>query len=234
MKSGKTLFLFIDESGNFDFSLRGTKYFILSGLSTYNPIEERDKFCQLKYQLLSEGVDQEFFHATEDTQAVRDQFFLKIGSLKDDIEVHSVVAEKNKANPVLYYEEYFKKGKIIKRVTGDQFYERICRTLLQYVFRRSDFQKAEKIVVVLGAIFTKDKQSLILRTLKKNLKEKFPKSFEIYFHQAKADINCQMADYFGWAILIKRERKEVRPYELIKGKIKSEYEIFKKGDTTYY
>ncbi len=234
MKKGKILFLFIDESGNFDFSQQGTKYFILSGLSTYKPIDERDKFSQLKYQLLSNGVDQEFFHATEDTQAVRDQFFSIIRSLADDIEVHSVVAEKNKANPVLYYEEYFKKGRKIKRVTGDQFYERICHTLLQYVFRRSDLQRAEKIVVVLGAIFTRDKQSLILRTLKKSLKEKFPKSFEIYFHQAKADINCQIADYFGWAILIKRERGEIRPYELIRGKIKSEYEIFKKGDTVYY
>ncbi len=60
------------------------------------------------------------------------------------------------------------------------------------------------------------------------------KSFEIYFHQAKADINCQLADYCGWAVAIKWERNEMRSFGLIKDKVKSEYEIFKVGDKIYY
>lgn len=230
----KTLFLFIDESGNFDFSPKGTKYFVLSCLSTFFPVDEREKLIKLRYDLLSGGIDQEYFHATEDSQSTRDQVFDLITSLSDDIEVHSVVAEKNKANPTLYKEEYYKKGRKIERVVGAEFYQRVCRTLLQYVFRRSNFKKAAKIVVVLGSLFTRDKQSLILKTLKKYLKENFTLPFEIYFHCSQADINCQFADYLGWAIAIKWERDEKRSYNLIQNKVKSEYEIFKRGETIYY
>lgn len=230
----KTLFLFIDESGNFDFTPGGTKYFVLSCLSTFNPIEEREKLIILRYKLLCEGIDQEYFHATEDTQITRDAVFRIITSLSDDIEVHSVIAQKNKANPILYKEEYVKKGRRIKRVVGAEFYQRLCRTLLQYVFRRSNFKNTDKIVVVLGSLFTRDKQSLILKTLKKYLKENFSLPFEIYFHCSQADLNCQLADYVGWAIAIKYERNEKRSYQLIQEKVKSEYEIFKRGSTVYY
>lgn len=230
----KTLFIFVDESGNFDFSPKGTKFFVLSCLSTFKPAEEREKLLQLHYKILNDGINQEYFHATEDKQIVRDQVFGILNSLQYDIEVHSVVAQKNKANPSLYREEYYKKGKLIKRVVGADFYQRVCRTLLQYVFHRSDFQDVNKIVVVLGAIFTKEKQSFVLKTLKHYLKKRFEKPFEIYFHQAKADLNCQLADYCGWAIAIKWERGENRSFNLIQDKVKSEYEIFVKGDTEYY
>lgn len=127
----KTLFLFIDESGNFDFSPEGTKYFVLTCLSTFQPVTDRELLLKLKYDLLTDGIDQEFFHATEDKQIVRDKIFEIIRNLKDDIEVHAVIAQKNKANPVLYREEYYKNGRKIVRNTGAEFYQRICRTLLQ-------------------------------------------------------------------------------------------------------
>lgn len=232
--NSKTLYLFVDESGNFDFSPNGTKYFVLSCLCTFSPVQERGKIIGLRYSVLKEGVNQEFFHATEDTQNIRDRVFDIIKNLKDDFEVHSVIAQKNKANPTLYKEEYQKKGKTIHRIVGAEFYQRVCRTLLQYIFNRPKIQHVDRIIIVLGAIFTQEKQSLILKTLKKYLKEKYLKSFEIYFHQAKADINCQLADYCGWAVAIKWERDERRSFDLISSKVKSEYEIFKSGDVTYY
>lgn len=230
----KTLYLFIDEAGNFDFSSKGTKYFVLSCLSTFQPVEERANLLSLRYELLADGINQEFFHATEDKQIVRDKVFEIITTLKDDIEVHTVLAQKNKANPVLYREEYEKRGKKIVRIVGADFYHRVCKTLLQYVFHRSNFKGTDKIVVVLGSIFTRDKQSYILKALKKYLKENFAMPFEIYFHRSQADLNCQLADYFGWAIYVKQERNEERPYNLIKSKVKSNFEIFSRGQTTYY
>lgn len=230
----KTLFLFIDESGNFDFSPTGTKYFVLTCMSTFKPVEEREKLLKLRYELLTDSINQEFFHATEDKQIVRDKVFEIIKNLKDEIEVHAVIAEKNKANPVLYREEYYKKGRKIVRIIGAEFYQRVCRTLLQYVFRRSNFNRTDKIIVVLGAVFTRDKESIILKTLKRYLKHHFSMPFEIYFHTSEADLNCQLADYFGWAIYIKCERDEKRSYTIIQDKIKSTFEIFKRGATVYY
>jgi hypothetical protein len=96
-----TLYIFIDESGNFDFSPMGTKYFALTCISTLNPLENRINLLDLKYKLLRAGVDQEFFRASEDKQPVRDEVFHLIEEL-DDFEIDSVIAQKNKTNFSLY------------------------------------------------------------------------------------------------------------------------------------
>lgn len=217
--SEKTLYIFVDESGNFDFSPNGSKYFILSCLLTFNPVMSREKLIDLKYKLLEDGMEQEYFHATEDRQIVRDKVFEIIKTL-DDVEVHSVVAQKNKTNPVLHDE--------------DKFYKLMCKNLLQYLFRRAELKAADKVVVVLGALFTKKRQSVIIKTLKKELKERFNKPFGIYFHQVKSDINCQLADYCGWSIYIKWERADDRSYKLIEERIKSEFDIFQNGKQEFY
>ena len=186
-----------------------------------------------RYSLLCSGVNEECFHATEDKQEVRDNVFGHIGSL-DDYFVDSVIAQKNRANPSLYVETYQKKGKTLTKNIGAEFYRITCQTLLQYIFRRFEGSAIDQIVVVLDALFTDKKRGIILKALKSYLKQYFQKSFYIYFHQAKSDINCQIADYCGWAIYVKNERSEKRPYQCIETKVKSEFEIFARGKTEYY
>ncbi len=234
---GKTLYIFIDESGNFDFSPNGTKYFVLTAISTVQPLEARDVFSKLKYELLSDGVDQEYFHATEDQQKVRDVVFKNIKGL-GDFEIDCVIAQKNKANPSLYLEydlKTHKDGKGFKISTihyEEKFYHKISQILLQYIFRRYT-NKVEKIVVVLGSVFTNNKRGYVLKSLKRYFKT-FQKPFYVYFHNTGMDINCQIADYCGWAIYVKVERNEGRPHAEIKDKIKSCFDVFEKGDTIYY
>ncbi len=231
--SDHTLYIFIDESGNFDFSPSGTKYFALTAISTILPLKRRKDLFVYRYQLLCSGVDEECFHATEDKQEVRDNFYNLISGL-DDYFIDSVVAQKNRANPSLYVETYQKRGKTLIKNTGAEFYRIVCQTLLQYIFRRFINSNIEQIVVVLDAIFTDKKRGIILKSLKSYLKQYFQKPFYIYFHQAKSDINCQIADYCGWAIYIKNERSEERPFGSIQTKIKSEFAIFARGQTEYY
>ncbi len=231
--NNKTLFIFIDESGNFDFSSTGTKYFILTAISTIKPLNEREKLLKYRCQLLSEQTDQEYFHATEDKQTVRDGIYSLISGY-DDFFVDSVVTQKNKANPSLYSEMCSKKGKITKRIVGAEFYRIVCQTLLQYIFRRFNSTNIEKIVVILDNLFTDNKRQTVLKSLKSYLKQHCQKRFYIYFHQSKADLNCQIADYCGWAIYVKNERNELRPINKIKTKIKSEFAIFQRGTTEYY
>lgn len=230
----KTLYLFIDESGNFDFSPKGTKYFILSGLITADPISKRGELIKLRYKLLSEGIDQEYFHATEDLQAVRDQVYAFLASLGGSYEVRAVAARKNKTNPVLYRESYMKGSRLIERVTGIGLYRKLCECLLQYIFRGKS-NRVGRIIVVLGSLFVGDKKKVLLQTLKHFLKNRFPGvPFEIFSHQTCADLNCQLADYCCWAISVRAERGEKRPYEVIRSQVKSVFDIFKNGDREYY
>jgi len=236
----KTLYIFIDESGNFDFSSSGTKFFVLTSITTLYPLSQRLQLIGLRYALLKKGIDQEYFHATEDEQKVRDYVYHYLNKL-DDIEVDAVIAQKNKTNPSLYIEHNAcpKKGGrgfIFKTIhLEEKFYKLMSQTLLRYIFSRyHNLDNIEGIVVILGKIFTKNKRGYVLKSLKQYLKAQFQKPFYIYFHKSESDINCQLADYCGWAIYVKAERKEDRPIKSLNGKIKSVFDIFQRGTTEYY
>lgn len=229
-----TLFLFLDESGNFDFSPRGSRYRSLTALCTMAPVLGRGSFLTLLYELASAGEGQEFFHAAEDNQSVRDKVFGCIGRLMDDCEIHCVIAEKSKANPALYKTAKVRKGKIVTSVEPYRFYERVCRTLLKYVFNRPRYRSADTIVVVLSSLFTRQFHGAIARLLRSYLKMETSAKFHIYFHCTKADLNCQIADYCGWAIARKWESGDTRSYNLISAKIRNEFNLFQWGQEFYY
>lgn len=237
----KTLYIFIDESGNFDFSPTGTKYFVLTAISTTEPSIDKEKFLQLKYDLLKTASCQEEFHATEDAQQVRDLVFQKIKET-GGFEVDSIIAQKNKANPSLYIRrDIVQAGSApgalkVKTVrTEEKFYHLISQTLLKYIFSRYHKRdQIDEIVVVLGSIFNNTKQGYMLKSLKQFLKQNFSKRFHIFFHPACSDINCQIADYCGWAISVSITRNENRPLAVIRPFVRSTFEIFKTGTNEYY
>lgn len=229
-----TLYIFIDESGNFDFSPNGTKYFALTAVSTLEPLADRVGFSALRYELLKSGVDEEFFHATEDLQNTRDGVFNLIKKL-GDTDVDCVVAQKNKANPSLYIKYELKGTKVRTVHSEEKFYDKLLQILLQYIFNRhQDRDDIEKIVIVLGSLFTKTKRGYVLKSLKQYLKAKFGKPFQVYFHDTRCDINCQIADYCGWAVYVAAERGELRPRKEIEGKVKSCFDVFATGTNIYY
>ncbi|MFA4975445.1 MAG: DUF3800 domain-containing protein [Candidatus Paceibacterota bacterium] len=230
----KTLYLFIDESGNFDFSPKGTKAFVLSGLVTFDPLPFREELIRLRYDILSQGIDLEYFHATEDRQVDRDMVFAVIERLKDTCEVHSVAARKNRVNPVLYCDSVDHNGKVVRGMKGFGLYEFLCKNLLTYVFNGKK-GRVNKIIVVLSALYTGEKKKIIMHSIKKHIKENFPDvRFEIFMHASAADLNCQIADYCCWAVFVKIERDEKRPLAIIRNMVKSYFDIFKNGDVEYY
>ncbi len=211
----KTKFLFIDESGNFDFSSSGSKYFVLTGILSEDPSVSKKSLLSFKYKSLQKGFDLEYFHASEDRQIVRDKVFSYIKSDAKNINIFSVVINKKSVNKLMYTEKYMKRGKSIERVTGHLFYQNTCLSL----FKMIQLKRGDNLVVILGSLFTKEKHSLILGTIKKYLKSMKLYSYRVYFHQTKSDINSQLADYCCWAIFVKHEREEIRPYQAISGKI---------------
>ncbi len=241
MSEGRSpLYIFIDESGNFDFSPSGTKYFILTAVSTFQPLVNRsgliNKLYEKKYNSWSIGHSDYYFHATEDLQMTRDFVFSVIKDL-DDIEIDSVVVQKNKTMEHLYNDVKISADGTIKGFmkADEQFYDKILQILLKYIFTRNSKLDPEiPIVIVLGRLFTDNKREYILKSIKKFLKNKFPNQFYIYFYPTEKDINAQVADYCGWAVYIKFERGEERAWSLIKSKVKSCFDVFKSGKKEYY
>jgi hypothetical protein len=237
----KSLYIFIDESGDLTFSKKGTPFFILTAVSTLNPLVGRGAIIGARYNLLNEGSDVEYFHATENAQSIRDKFYEVIKPLSD-FEIDAVIAEKRKANLTLHTEitatstdkgMHFKKIKVEER-----FYKQVCETLLQYIVCRYVKHKSSlninKIVVVMDQVLHNRKREFVTKAIKTYVKDKFGLVPYMYFHSTKADINSQISDYCCWAIKKKWSDKEIRPYDEIKKNIKSEFDIFERGTTYYY
>ena len=156
-----------------------------------------------------------------------------------DIEVDCVIVQKNKANPSLYVDVKNSHGgtpgHIKLKHSGEKLYEMVSQALLQYIFTRyNSLEHIDKIVVVLGKLFVDSKRQFILKSLKQYLKQKTNKPFYIYFHTVEADINCQLADYCGWAVYVNAERNEKRPLQALGTKVKSCFDMFSRGTKIYY
>lgn len=165
----KTLFIFIDESGNFDFSPRGTSFFTLTGVTTFSPELSHQPFYSIKYDVMKNGLDQEMFRATEDRQCVRDKVFKQI-ELSQYFDVHTVVANKRGIDP--------------RYRTEELFYKHIATALLSQIrITHQSFRDVEIIIIVLGALFTNKKRRYILKCLKAYLKRTVQKPFVVYFLQ---------------------------------------------------
>ena len=60
-----TAYIFIDESGDFNFSPVGSKYFTLTSIIATRPFTFVSKLDTLKHDLMDQGHIIEYFHASE-------------------------------------------------------------------------------------------------------------------------------------------------------------------------
>lgn len=225
------LFLYLDESGNYVFSKNGSEYLIFTALATGNPYALQHKLCELEKRLRKDKImaaDSECFHATEDKQAVRDEVF-KVLEESDDFTVDSIVAEKCKTNPVLREET--------------KLYRKIYHYLLDYIFQRH--QEVEKILIFIHAAPVKRKRHAFEKGIKETLNEILGNErlgkeikYHIQYLPTISSYGLQAADYCSWALKKKwgdwGGKIDLRSYNCIASKVKSEFEIFKTGTTKYY
>ena len=214
------LYIFIDESGDFNFSNTGSKHLVLCSYSTTEPHQHTLALQKLKYEVLHQGSELECFHATEDRQNVRDEIYKIIKTSKNAI-FDVVYVEKNKTHPT----------KQNKR----DMYSLLLETLLAYIFGRIDKQNYtyEKIIVVMDKCLPKKEQGYVKQVIKSRLK-RTGKPYHLYFFQTKSDPNAQVADYGAWGKFVSLERNEQRPMRELDDLISNNFDIFRTGRKRYY
>jgi hypothetical protein len=99
--SAKYLYLFLDESGDFNFSATGTKYFTFTAITKGRPFAGDEPLSSLKYDLIECGFAIECFHAAEDRQIVRDKVFQILSNNLGTVRIDSLIIEKRKTGPAL-------------------------------------------------------------------------------------------------------------------------------------
>jgi len=216
------LYFFIDEGGNFDFSPSGTKYFTLSCLSKWRPFHACKDLISLKYDLIEKGMDLEYFHASDDKQATRDQVFEIIEKHLYDVQLDTLVVEKRKTNPSIRPE--------------DKFYPKMFIYLLDYAIGHYKLEDITELIIFTDSIPNKKKRKAIEKAIKMALAKKYKGKFRyrIYHHTSKSNFDLQIVDYMNWAVYRKWDSGDERSYSKIKSIIKSEFDIFGRGDKVYY
>ena len=214
-------FIYADESGNFDFSgnPKASKFFILTTVIVDDHAVASELF-ELRRQLAWEGYQLPTgFHATEDAQYVRNAVFSALQQYT--FRIDATVLEKRKSRPQI-------------RSTDMRFYQHAWFYHMKYIVPRVFTEQDELLLVAAtlgrkrrGVGFNKAVEDVMNQVSGSN-------TSKIAHWQASSDPCLQIADYCSWAIQRKWESDDDRSYQLISGRIGSEYDLFKSGNTYYY
>ena len=194
--TAKTLYIYLDESGNFDFGAKGTKYFVLCAVATLQPLDSKNSLQSLKYDCLAQGYNIECFHASEDRQWLRDEVFKRIRE-HQNISFNFVATNKHKIN--------------VSMQSFSRFYALLGGVLLKHCFEQYQSSQIDQVVVIFDRALSARQQESFDGFIKPTLKQ-LNKHFNIYFHSTKADFNSQIADYGAWSLYVKLSRDESRPF----------------------
>lgn len=213
--------VFADESGNFDFSGKqgASRYFILTTIACPS-FEVGDALLRLRREIAWEGhgTDSEF-HATTDTQAVRDRVFAVLQ--EHEFRIDTTILEKAKANPHT-------------RSTEDRFYKLAWWLHMKHVAPRI-VRARDELFVVGASLGVKKKRAVMHNAVKDVIRQVSPTTnFRTASWNAYSEPCLQVADYCCWALSRKWEKGDDRSYVLIQNKIRSEFDVFRSGRTLYY
>lgn len=217
---GNVVYIFGDESGNFDFSNNqgATRYFMLTTIMMEN-CSVGDALLELRRELAWKDVLlTEQFHASTDRQEVRDYVFDCIAGF--DFRVDATVLEKLKT---------------IERYRSDvfQFYRLAWWLHLKYIGRA--IRRGAKVLIVASSLGERKKKQAFFDAFNAVAKQTVSHTdLHTAFWHDGSDPCLQVADYCGWAIQRKWERHDDRSYALIEDKIASEFAAFKLSSHSFY
>ncbi len=215
------IYLYFDEAGNFDFSSKGTSVFVMTCLVVRRPFRFQPPLLEVKYDCLEHGLNLEYFHATEDRQAVRNEVFGVVAEHLGDIQAHVVVVRKNRVHPSQ------RAPHVLYQWTFEQLVRVAC----------PDCVRAEgQVVAVTDHVPVARNRAAFEKGLKPYLRQHLPERtrYELLHHQSKADLNLQVADYISWAIYRKWNSSDVRSYGTIQSCIRSEIDALEGHAEEYY
>lgn len=205
-------YLFLDESGNLDFTSKGSRYLTLATVAL-DDCQVGNDLIELRRTLARRGMDFfDQFHASEDRQVIRDQVFASISN--HQLRVDVTLLEKSRADAHL-------------RSDPDRFYRLGIYMHLRHVVPEV-LSAGDELLIVCAALGTRRQMQGHLDHLRYVLRE-MPSNDHIIstaLWRSATEPCLQVADYCCWAVHRKWERGDQRSYDLISGRIASEFMLF--------
>ena len=217
-------FIFADEAGCFTFNRQPnvSRYFILCTV-VMDDCAVATELLNLRRRLAWEGAELgDFFHATADKQAVRDEVFKAI--TKYPFSIQATIIEKSKAQ-------------LHVRESKPRFYQYGYFYHFKYG-ATAQLTTASEALVTTASLGTRKERTAFEEAVADVMRQtKRAKEWKADFMPCHADPCLQVADYCAWAIQRKwesKDQKDVRSYDLIKDRITYEYDLWSHGDQHQY
>ena len=202
-----TVYIFVDEAGDMDFSAKGSKHYMFNFLIKTRPFNLHEYISNYRYSLLERNLDPlggkrldiEAFHASEDNQYVRGEIFNIISTFnQESVKAYSYILEKPKVSPS-------------KRQEKDKFYIDNLNLAIQQLLDKLEIDK--NFIIITDRLPVHKNKNKQISALKKGIKEyiknkKLNIRYDIFHHCSASSVNLQIVDYISWAIFRKYERNQ--------------------------
>jgi hypothetical protein len=222
-----TLHVHMDESGDLDFTSRGSTYYVFAVVWTYDPLPLALSLQQLRVTMLKEGQREssqlEKFRASADSYAIRRRVtnaMLKLSSWK----FSAAVIQKNKVTPKEY--EY-----------PGSFYSRFATVPLRFLFRSPIIEHAHNLLIYTDRFPQQCHRQFTEKAIKKACHRELGESvpFHIYHHASSSNSWLQVADYLAYAVGRKWEHNNLDIYDLFRNRLaKVEHDVLHSERQFYY
>lgn len=209
-------YIFLDESGNFDFQKSGTRYLILTSVGMHRPFPISRELDRYKYDCIENGTNIEFFHCYNDSKFTRHAVFDLIEAHLDNIRIHCVVVEKARTSPA--------------RQTTSRMYRWMLGYLLRGALTAELDSGAGRVVVITDTIPVNKKRKAVEKSIQGAVaRNQLPGlKYRILHHQSRSHYGLQVADYCCWAIFRKWEMEDSTWYDRIKLAVRWESNVYPK------
>ena len=175
---------------------------------------------ELRRDLLMEGHgERHMLHASADPKPVRDRVYALLQA--HDFRIDATIFEKSKAQPQT-------------RIDEPTFYQYAWYYHLKYVIPRI-VRRNDRIMITGAALNTRKSKVAFKQAINNSVQQLLPRNrWEVSFLQCAEDPCLWVADYCAWAIQRKYELGRTREHQLVSRLVRSEYDIWRNGQTHYY
>jgi len=228
-----TVYIFVDEAGDMDFSAKGSRHYMFNFLVKKRPFNLHEYISNYRYSLLERNLDPligkrldiEAFHAHKDNKYIKEELFNIISTFdKNSVQAYSYILEKPKVEPH-------------KRKEKERFY---IDNLNYSIQRLLDKLKIDKnFIIITDRLPVQKNKGKQVGALKKGIKEYIKRNnlkirYDIFHHASASSANLQIVDYISWAIFRKYEHTQDNYYKRIENYILDEELMTKDRKVNHY
>lgn len=185
---GDVLYLFLDESGDFDFGGNGSSHFYMTCVAARRPFLLDRTLTKLKCDVIERGVALEKFHACEDSNWVKTDVLGVIERGADQLEAYCIRIEKD-AVPMEMREP-------------TKLYSKTFEWIVDEVCEREIGDETRMVVVITDSLPQAARKRQIEGPLKGVLKRMLQArgiGYQLLHHPSCAWTYLQVTDYLSWA-----------------------------------